>query len=96
MTLETIQIDPAETPSGTVIWLHGLGADGHDFEAIVPELKLDAPVRFVFPHAPKRSVTINGGMEMRAWYDVDPGSPLSGTEDPREQGCGLERWRVGV
>ena len=90
MTLETIQIDPAETPSGTVIWLHGLGADGHDFEAIVPELKLDAPVRFVFPHAPKRSVTINGGMEMRAWYAVAPGSPLSGTEDIRQSAAAVQ------
>ena len=50
MALETIEIDSAESPSGTVIWLHGLGADGHDFEPIVPELKLDAHIRFVFPH----------------------------------------------
>ncbi|NNF40536.1 MAG: alpha/beta fold hydrolase, partial [Woeseiaceae bacterium] len=57
---------------GSVIWLHGLGADGHDFEPIVPELKLPAelPLRFVFPHAPVRPVTINGGMAMRAWYDI--------------------------
>jgi phospholipase/carboxylesterase len=53
-----------------VIWLHGLGADGHDFEPIVPELGLELPVRFVFPHAPVRPVTINGGMAMRAWYDI--------------------------
>jgi phospholipase/carboxylesterase len=53
-----------------VLWLHGLGADGHDFEPIVPELGLSVPVRFVFPHAPVRSVTINGGMAMRAWYDI--------------------------
>ena len=59
-------------PLGSVIWLHGLGADGHDFEPIVPELRLpqDLPLRFVFPHAPVRPVTINGGMEMRAWYDI--------------------------
>ena len=90
MALETIEIDSAETPSGTVIWLHGLGADGHDFEPIVPELKLDVPIRFVFPHAPKRSVTINGGMEMRAWYDIDPGSPLSGTEDIRQSAAAVQ------
>jgi phospholipase/carboxylesterase len=53
-----------------VIWLHGLGADGHDFEPIVPELGLEFPARFVFPHAPVRPVTINGGMAMRAWYDI--------------------------
>jgi len=53
-----------------VIWLHGLGADGHDFEPIVPELRLPKPVRFVFPHAPIRPVTINQGMRMRAWYDI--------------------------
>ncbi|MCH2354084.1 MAG: alpha/beta hydrolase [Pseudomonadales bacterium] len=90
MTLETIEIDPAETPSGTVIWLHGLGADGHDFEPIVPELNLDVPIRFVFPHAPKRSVTINGGMEMRAWYDIDPGSPLSGTDEIRMSAAAVQ------
>ena len=53
-----------------MIWLHGLGADGHDFEPIVPELELTVPVRFVFPHAPIRPVTVNQGMRMRAWYDI--------------------------
>lgn len=55
-----------------MIWLHGLGADGHDFEPIVPQLTCAArrPVRFIFPHAPVRPVTINGGMAMRAWYDI--------------------------
>ena len=57
-------------PQAAVIWLHGLGADGHDFEPIVPELGLARPVRFVFPHAPVRAVTINNGMRMRAWYDI--------------------------
>ncbi len=59
-------------PRHAVIWLHGLGADGHDFEPIVPELGLDpaVPVRFVFPHAPAIPVTINGGMVMPAWYDI--------------------------
>jgi phospholipase/carboxylesterase len=60
----------AATPELTVILLHGLGADGHDFEPIVPELRLRRPMRFVFPHAPVRAVTINGGMSMRAWYDI--------------------------
>ena len=71
-TLETVEVGGGETPDGSVIWLHGLGADGHDFEPIVPELNLDrhAVIRFVFPHAPVRPVTINGGVPMRAWYDV--------------------------
>ena len=68
--MEAIEIETAPNPAAAVIWLHGLGADGHDFEAIVPELKLPKPVRFVFPHAPVRPVTINQGMRMRAWYDI--------------------------
>jgi phospholipase/carboxylesterase len=69
---DTVQIETGENPKGSVIWLHGLGADGHDFEPIVPELRLpdSLPLRFVFPHAPVRPVTLNGGMSMRAWYDV--------------------------
>ena len=68
--MEAIEIETAPNPAAAVIWLHGLGADGHDFEAIGPELKLPKPVRFVFPHAPVRPVTINQGMRMRAWYDI--------------------------
>ncbi len=72
-TEETVEIEtgPGE-PQGSVIWLHGLGADGHDFEPIVPQLRLPSEVglRFVFPHAPMRPVTINGGMTMRAWFDI--------------------------
>lgn len=70
MSLEVIEIETGPAPQLTIIWLHGLGADGHDFEPIVPELGLRFPVRFVFPHAPVRPVTINGGMPMRAWYDI--------------------------
>jgi phospholipase/carboxylesterase len=70
--LETLELETGRPPTGSVIWLHGLGADGHDFEPIVPELDLpdSLPVRFVFPHAPMQPVTINGGAVMRAWYDV--------------------------
>jgi phospholipase/carboxylesterase len=70
--LPAVEIDPDGQPLASVIWLHGLGADGHDFEPIVPALGLprDARVRFVFPHAPMRPVTINGGYVMRAWYDI--------------------------
>jgi len=68
--MDAIQIETGPNPDAAVIWLHGLGADGHDFEPIVPELELARPVRFVFPHAPIRPVTINQGMRMRAWYDI--------------------------
>jgi len=70
--VSAVEASQSSKPCGTVIWLHGLGADGHDFEPIVPELRLaaDMPLRFIFPHAPVRPVTINGGMEMRAWYDI--------------------------
>lgn len=69
--LETLEIETAPDPQASVIWLHGLGADGHDFEPIAHELDLSpATVRFVFPHAPMMPVTINSGMVMRAWYDI--------------------------
>jgi phospholipase/carboxylesterase len=68
--MQAVEINSGPNPKASVIWLHGLGADGHDFEPIVPELELDQPVRFVFPHAPVRPVTINQGMRMRAWYDI--------------------------
>ena len=70
MAVQAVEIETGRNPQACVIWLHGLGADGHDFEPIVPELELTKPVRFVFPHAPVRPVTINQGMRMRAWYDV--------------------------
>jgi len=70
--LEAIEIETAASPAASIVWMHGLGADGHDFVDIVPELGLPARpgVRFVFPHAPMRPVTINGGYVMRAWYDI--------------------------
>lgn len=70
--LETVEIETASNPACAVIWLHGLGADGHDFEPVVPHLLWPgAPaIRFVFPHAESRPVTLNGGMRMRAWYDI--------------------------
>jgi phospholipase/carboxylesterase len=75
--LQTVEHETAPNPRWTVLWLHGLGADGHDFAPIVPELLMrdgsrrDWPaLRFVFPHAPQRAVTINGGARMRAWYDI--------------------------
>lgn len=70
--LEYIQLDTGDNPDAAVIWLHGLGASGHDFEPVVPELGLPATasVRFIFPHAPEMPVTINGGIRMPAWYDI--------------------------
>ena len=79
--LEYLHAETGPNPVGTVIWMHGLGADATDFEPIVPMLNLQQPLRFVFPNAPVRPVTINGGMEMRAWYDIDPGAPLAGSDD---------------
>ena len=69
---DAVVLSPATPASASVIWLHGLGADGHDFVPIVPELKLPATpgIRFMFPHAPVRPVTLNMGMRMRAWYDI--------------------------
>jgi phospholipase/carboxylesterase len=81
---DAIEIESGRgAPDAAVIWLHGLGADGHDFEPIVPELRL-APttrVRFIFPHAPVQPVTINGGLAMRAWYDI--------TNDGRQDAAGI-------
>lgn len=70
--LDAIEIEPKYKPTRSIIWLHGLGADGNDFVPIAKELKLsdDLAVRFIFPHAPIMPVTINGGYEMRAWYDI--------------------------
>ncbi len=70
--LEFIEINPSNIATHCIIWLHGLGADGHDFEPIAAELKLNPAInaRFVFPHAPVRAITLNNGMQMRAWYDL--------------------------
>ena len=72
--LPTVELNPATAPVAVVIWLHGLGADGHDFESIVPQLRLppELPVRFVFPHAPEIPVTAFGGQRARAWFDFNP------------------------
>ncbi|PIE23883.1 MAG: carboxylesterase [Planctomycetota bacterium] len=70
--LSCVEIEPSETARAAVIWLHGLGADGHDFEGIVPALGIptELGVRFVFPNAPRIPVTLNGGFVMPAWYDI--------------------------
>ena len=72
MILDCVEHETGPAPTHSIVWLHGLGADGHDFAPIAPELDLGgAPaVRFVFPHAPVQPVTVNGGMAMRSWYDI--------------------------
>lgn len=82
--LPTVELNPEAAPAAVVIWLHGLGADGHDFESIVPALRLpeDLPVRFVFPHAPEIAVSAFGGQRARGWFDFDPngGADMAGLE----------------
>jgi phospholipase/carboxylesterase len=70
--LESVTVETGPNPTFSIIWMHGLGADGHDFEPLVPELLAPGMphLRFVFPHAPVRPVTINNGYQMRAWYDI--------------------------
>jgi len=88
--LDTIEVETGPAPRAAIIWLHGLGADGHDFEPIVPELSLPpaTAVRFVFPHAPIQAVTINGGARMRAWYDIG--------HDGRQDAAGIRASQLRV
>ena len=110
--LDCVIHETGSDPVRVIIWLHGLGADGHDFEPIVPQLIQTArwPVRFVFPHAPVRPVTINNGMAMRAWYDIlglqiDRDQDIQGIEDSidqvdrliqREIGCGFQPAQIAL
>lgn len=107
--LDAIEVCTGPTPRASVIWMHGLGADGHDFEPIVGELVApeERALRFIFPHAPLRAVTVNGGYIMRAWYDIaalgmHAQEDLAGLQDARariealirreiERGIGTER-----
>jgi len=96
--LETIEIETGKNPSAAVIWMHGLGADANDFVPIVSELGLDgAPaVRFVFPNAPMRPVTINNGYVMRAWYDVSFGDLEGKSRRADEQGVRESQAQIGA
>ncbi len=93
MTLETIEIESAPNPTASVIWLHGLGADGNDFVPIVRELDLTGcpAIRFVFPHADAIPVTVNGGYVMRAWYDI-----LGADIAKREDEAGLRKSQIAI
>ena len=90
--LDTVERETGPAPRWSVLWLHGLGADGNDFAPIVPELvRRDWPaLRFVFPHAPQRAVTINGGMRMRAWYDIRDATFTEGSGANRADDQGVE------
>ncbi len=76
--LPHITLDTGDNPERSIIWLHGLGADGEDFVPIAQEMRLPFAVRYIFPHAPMRPVTINAGYVMRAWYDIVAAAPSSG------------------
>lgn len=96
--LETIELETAPNPTAAVIWMHGLGADGNDFVPIVNELDLaGAPaIRFVFPHAPMRAVTINNGHVMRAWYDVSFGDLEGRSRRADEAGVRESQAQIGA
>lgn len=87
--LRSVEVGPADA-SAAVVWMHGLGADGHDFEPIVPLLRCPH-VRFVFPHAPAMPVTINGGFVMPAWYDILTLDSTEGRENPEHVLVSAER-----
>lgn len=94
--LEHLEVEPAHDAVASVIFLHGLGADGHDLEPVIKELDLpdDLQIRYIFPHAPKRPITVNGGEEMRGWYDFIPHSESEGSEDIKTSSnsiCGFIR-----
>lgn len=95
--LETIEIETAPEPTASIIWMHGLGADGNDFVPLAHELDLAAasPVRFVFPHAPMQPVTINNGYVMRAWYDVRAGDLEGRSRQADENGVRASQVAIG-
>jgi phospholipase/carboxylesterase len=98
--LDTVELEVGAAPRASVIWMHGLGADGNDFAPIVPELALpaDLAIRFVFPHAPMRPVTINNGWVMRAWYDVrhDAGERPEDGPVRREDEPGVRQSQLAI
>lgn len=89
--LPHITLESGKQPQHSIIWLHGLGADGQDFVPIADELKLPVAVRYIFPHAPQRPVTINGGLVMRAWYDI-----ASQSIDAQQDAAGIRASQVAI
>lgn len=97
--LPHITLDTAPNPQYSIIWLHGLGADGEDFVPIAEEIELPVPVRYIFPHAPMRPVTINGGYVMRAWYDILTGAAsaeISASIGKNEDADGIRSSRAEI
>jgi len=96
--LEAIELQTGPKPKHCVIWMHGLGADGHDFVPVVQELGLEnaPPVRFIFPHAPMQPVTINNGYVMRAWYDVKWGDLEGNSRQADEKGVRASQAAIGA
>ena len=95
--LEAIEMETGGNPAVSIIWMHGLGADGNDFVPIVQELDLSKapPIRFIFPHAPMQPVTINNGYVMRAWYDVSYGDLEGKSRQADEQGVRASQAAIG-
>lgn len=89
--LPHITLESGKQPQYSIIWLHGLGADGQDFVPIADELELPVAVRYIFPHAPQRPVTINGGLVMRAWYDI-----ASQSIDAQQDAAGIRASQVAI
>ncbi len=89
--LSHIAIESGKNPHYSIVWLHGLGADGQDFVPMVDELKLPVAVRYIFPHAPQRPVTINGGLVMRAWYDIN-----SDRIDAQQDAAGIRHSQTAI
>lgn len=111
-TADAVVLEPSQRATATVIWLHGLGADGNDFVPLIPELRLQEPlaVRFVFPHAGVRPVTVNNGIRMRAWYDIVGLQPAAPEDEQgiresgrsvagyvaRERAAGIDSHRIAI
>lgn len=98
-TLPNITLESGPQPAHSIIWLHGLGADGEDFVPIAEELELPVAVRYVFPHAPMRPVTINGGYVMRAWYDIQvaaASAEISASIGKNEDAAGIAASRAEI
>ena len=96
-SLEAIEIETGDNPAASVIWMHGLGADGNDFVPIVHELDLSGapPIRFVFPHAPMQPVSINNGYVMRAWYDIKWGDLEGRSKQADDKGVRASQAAIG-
>ncbi|MDX8380033.1 MAG: carboxylesterase [Gallionella sp.] len=98
--LPHITHETGNNPQYSIIWLHGLGADGHDFVPVVDNLQLPVSVRYIFPHAPHRPVTLNGGYEMRAWFDIftpfDPDTMRGENQSAREDIIGIRTSQTQI